>query len=102
MALTQPLLLQASRLVGGLFLLLAMVLFALAPQMLGVLAPGLPAATLAPHGGAFRLMTVALPLAALSGVVVALLNANGRFAIGAAGNTGVQPCGHLLPADCRR
>ncbi len=95
------LLLQASRLVGGLFLLLAMVLFALAPQMLGVLAPGLPAATLAPHGGAFRLMTVALPLAALSGVVVALLNANGRFAIGAAGtlvfNLAVISC--LLIAD---
>lgn len=95
------LLLQASRLVGGLFLLLALIMFALAPQILGALAPGLSAAALAPHGGAFRLMTVALPLAALSGVVVALLNANGRFAIGAAGtlvfNLVVMSC--LLIAD---
>ncbi len=95
------LLLQTARLVGGLFLLLALVLAALAPLVLAFLAPGLPRDVLLPHANAFRVMTLALPLAALSGVVVALLNANGRFAIGASGtlvfNLAVIVC--LLFAD---
>lgn len=77
--------LQALRWVGIPFTLLAASLALLAPWVLAVLAPGLPNSVLDPHVNHFRLVTVALPLAALSGVTVALLNANGRFALGASG-----------------
>lgn len=79
------LLLACMRLVGGFFLLVAIVVAIFAPTILGVLAPGLPAHVHAENTTLFRLITVALPLAALSGVVVASLNASGSFAIGASG-----------------
>jgi putative peptidoglycan lipid II flippase len=77
--------LQVARLVGIVFALVAAMLAILAPQVLGLLAPGLSPGLTDSHANHFRLVTVALPLAALSGVTVALLNANGRFAVGASG-----------------
>ena len=77
--------LQVARLVGIVFALVAAMLAILAPQVLGLLAPGLSPGLTDSHANHFRLITVALPLAALSGVTVALLNANGRFAVGASG-----------------
>jgi putative peptidoglycan lipid II flippase len=79
------LLLQVSRLVGFAFLLIAGILALWPLFVLDILAPGLPSGLLEVHAGHFRLLTLALPLAALSGVTVAFLNAKGRFAAGASG-----------------
>lgn len=79
------LLLQASRLIGGAFLVLALIIAAFAIPTLSLLAPGMNEQTLNAFVGHFRLVTLSLPMAALSGAVVALLNSHGRFSLGAAG-----------------
>ncbi len=79
------LLLQASRIIGGVFVLLALSIAILALPTLSLLAPGLSEATRESFVWHFRLVTLSLPMAALSGAVVALLNSRERFALGAAG-----------------
>lgn len=79
------LMLQAGRLVGFLFALLALGLAILAPWVLGFLAPGLPEPAVGEQASAFRFITLALPMAALSGIAVARLQSRGRFALGASG-----------------
>lgn len=79
------LLLYASRLIGGAFLVLALLIAAFAIPTLSLLAPGMNEQTLNAFVWHFRLVTLSLPMAALSGAVVALLNSHGRFALGAAG-----------------
>lgn len=71
--------------IGGGFVLLAIMLALVAPGVLELLAPGLPGDVRAANVSSFLLMLLALPLSALSGVVVAFLNAHGRFAAGAGG-----------------
>jgi putative peptidoglycan lipid II flippase len=71
--------------IGGGFVLLAIVLGLAAPLVLGLLAPGLSEGVRAANIPSFLVMLLALPLSALSGVVVAFLNAHGRFAVGAGG-----------------
>lgn len=77
--------LQTQWIVGAFFSLLALLLAALAPTVLRGLAPGLPDPLITAHVSDFHLVTLALPLAALSGVAVAWLNAHERFVAGAAG-----------------
>jgi len=79
------LVLQVSVLLVGLFGLVALLLSCFPGQAVGVLAPGLIRTIR--HGGenALGLSSLAIPLTAASGAVVALLNSNGRFAVGASG-----------------
>ena len=77
--------LQVGRLAGLFFIILALGFAALAPWVLGLLAPGLPDQALAEQANAFRIVTLALPLAALSGILVARLQSLERFALSASG-----------------
>jgi len=65
--------------------LLALLLALLAPQLLALLAPGVSGAQRALAAGPLALTALALPLTALAGVSAAVLNASGRFALGACG-----------------
>lgn len=79
------LLLQAS-LCAMLFLSLAALLMTLAAApLLAVLAPGIEPQALAAYLPEFRLIAWSTPLVALSGILVAYLNSQDRFALGAAG-----------------
>jgi putative peptidoglycan lipid II flippase len=79
------LLLRATLWIGGAFVMLVAVLALMATEVLGLLAPGLPDPVRQQNVSPFLVMLLALPLSALSGVVVAFLNAHGRFAAGASG-----------------
>ena len=97
------LLCRATLWVGGAFVLLAVLLALMAPAVLRLLAPGLPPVVLQHSVPPFLFMLLALPLSAVSGVVVAFLNSNGRFAAGASGtlvfNGAVIVCVALLGHD---
>ncbi|MBM5827492.1 MAG: hypothetical protein FJ050_05475 [Cyanobacteria bacterium M_surface_7_m2_040] len=71
--------------VGAAFALLACVLALGAPQLLELLAPGVAAAQRAAARLPLTLALLAVPLTALAGVSTALLNASGRFGLGACG-----------------
>lgn len=86
------LLLRLTTWIGGLFGLLAGAIALAADPLLALLLPGKSPAFLAAARQSFMLVAIALPLAALSGLAVAFLNANRRFALGA--------CGTLLFNGC--
>ncbi|MBM5809725.1 MAG: hypothetical protein FJ051_07905 [Cyanobacteria bacterium M_surface_9_m1_291] len=71
--------------VGGAFALLAGLLALGAPGLLELLAPGVPLAQRAAAQLPLGLALLAVPLTALAGVSTALLNASGRFGLGACG-----------------
>jgi len=71
--------------VGAAFALLAVLLALGAPGLLELLAPGVPLAHRAAAQLPLGLALLAVPLTALAGVSTALLNASGRFGLGACG-----------------
>jgi len=71
--------------VGAAFALLAGLLALGAPGLLELLAPGVPLAQRAAAQLPLGLALLAVPLTALAGVSTALLNASGRFGLGACG-----------------
>jgi putative peptidoglycan lipid II flippase len=78
---------QVALLVGAGFALLALLLILLAPQLLDWLAPGVSGAQRMAAAKPLALTALAVPLTAMAGVSTALLNASGRFALGACGTT---------------
>ena len=71
--------------IGVAFALLALVLGLGAPQLLALMAPGVAGAERTAGQGPLVVALVAVPLTALAGVTTALLNAGGRFGLGACG-----------------
>ena len=86
------LLLRAGAAVLAAATLLAAVIALETPRVLGLLAPGWSAEAVADAAPAFRTILVAVPVTALSGVCVAYLNSQGRFAFGAVGTLIVNAC----------
>jgi len=76
---------QVALLIGLVFVLVAVVLGQGAPQLLALMAPGVAGAERTTGQGPLMVALVALPLTALAGVTTALLNACGRFGLGACG-----------------
>lgn len=95
--------LQVTRIIGGGFLFLACAVSVFAIPVLKLLAPGMTEDVRVEYVNLFRVVTIALPLSALSGVVVALLNSSERFLLGAAGtlifNFSVIACLIAFPAN---
>lgn len=79
------LLVQALSCIGLLFALIALIATLGAMPLLGRLAPGINTALFQEYLFEFRLVTWAAPLVALSGVLVAYLNSQDKFALAAAG-----------------
>ena len=77
--------LRACLLVGTLFGLLALVIALFSTPVLGIVAPGWPQGLVEHTTSFFNLTLIALPITALSGVVVAFLNSQERFSFGAIG-----------------
>lgn len=86
------LLLRVSFWASGFFALLAMGLMFGAPSILGMLLPGKNLEFVNRALNPFLLIVMSLPFAALSGIAVAFLNANGRFFIGACGTLLFNVC----------
>lgn len=76
---------RSSWLIGIIFLTVAVVVAVYPKAILVLLAPGLLDAPKAAFGLAFAIMAIAIPLAALSGITTALLNANDRFLVAGSG-----------------
>lgn len=77
--------LQSSGLIAAVFIVLALLITLAASTVLRIMAPGMPDGQVLSHVNEMRLVSWAIPLTALSGVMVAYLNAHERFAYGAAG-----------------
>ena len=76
---------RASLLIAIYFTILALLIALFASNVLGFLAPGWPQDVIMETTFVFRVTLIALPVAALSGVVVAFLDSQERFAFGAVG-----------------
>ncbi len=86
------LLLRLGAWIGGLFVLLAAAIALAASPLLTLLLPGKAPEFLEAARQPFVLVAIALPLAALSGIVVAYLNAHRHFALGACGTLLFNAC----------
>ncbi len=76
---------QVAIAVGVAFSLLTLLLMMESLRVLELMAPGVSGAEQAGALGALRLSLIAVPLTAMAGVCTALLNACGRFGLGASG-----------------
>lgn len=85
LAQASAMMLQVLAVVIPVFVIIALVLTVFGTPVLSLLAPGLPANYLSKHMISVSLTAAAIPLTALSGVVVAALNARDRFTSGAVG-----------------
>ena len=77
----QQIFIDTSMIVGAVFGVLGLGVFLFPGAVPAIFAPGLPVETLMPYKLAFSLMALSLPIAALTGVSAALLNASKNFFI---------------------
>lgn len=84
--------LQTSGVIAAIFIMLALLITLTAPSVLQIMAPGMGSGQAHFYANEMRLVTWAIPLAALSGVIGAYLNAHERFAYAAAGTLVFNIC----------